>query len=147
MRFAAGFVLGLFAALLAICAVGMYARAQADTWLTTSIAFYHTHRGGNNERNWGLGLEQDLTERWRLAAGFYRNSRRDESVYAAGVWSFKTGSFRAGVLAGAVTGYTDKVSPLGGLVLSYEEKRWGGNFIVFPKDGGVAGFQLKRRFD
>jgi hypothetical protein len=135
-----------------LVAVGMSGRAS--DWATATVRSYHMERKGYEEQNYGLGVETEVTQRLRLALGFYRNSERRDSVYGAFVYcpvSVRWGNWRGCGMAGAVSGYNDTVAPLAGAVLSYEGKEWGMNLLLLPnKKGdlteGVAALQIKRRF-
>jgi hypothetical protein len=135
-----------------LVAVGMSGRAS--DWATATVRSYHMERKGYEEQNYGFGLETDVSERLRLALGFYRNSERRDSVYGAFVYcpvSVRWGNWRGCGMAGGVSGYNDTVAPLAGMVLSYEGREWGMNLLLLPnKKGdlteGVAALQIKRRF-
>jgi hypothetical protein len=136
----------VFAFLLGAVAMVAIQGKTAD-WLTSTVRSYHMERKGYEEQNYGLGVETDVSQRTRLALGFYRNSERRDSLYGAVGW----GNWRGCGMAGAVTGYNDTVAPLAGLVLSYEGREWGANLLLLPnKKGdlteGVAALQLRRRF-
>lgn len=147
MKFALGLVVGF------LLALGMSGRA--DEWVTATVRSYHMERGkGYEENNTGFGLETDVSPRIRLALGFYRNSDRSDSLYGAFVYcpvSVRWGNWRGCGMAGVVTGYSERVAPLAGMVLSYEGKTWGANLLILPnKKGdfteGVWALQAKRRW-
>jgi hypothetical protein len=135
-----------------LVAVGMSGRAS--DWATATVRSYHMERKGYEEQNYGLGVETEVTQRLRLALGFYRNSERRDSVYGAVVYcpvSVRFGNWRGCGMAGAVSGYNDTVAPLAGAVLSYEGREWGANLLILPnKRGdfteGVLAFQAKLRW-
>jgi hypothetical protein len=148
-------VLGFFIWAAIIAGVGLGAKALSADWLTATVRSHHMERGkGYEEQNMGLGVETDVSQRIRLALGFYRNSERRDSLYGAVVYcpvSVRWGNWRGCGMAGAVTGYNDTVAPLAGAVLSYEGREWGMNLLLLPnKKGdlteGVAALQIKRRF-
>ena len=63
-------------------------------------------QSGYNGFNWGAGLEQGITNRWTVAAGWYRNSEYRGSTYVYGRYAFyKKDSLDIGIAVGAVTGY------------------------------------------
>ena len=63
-------------------------------------------RSGYNGFNYGAGIEQDVSQSWTLAAGWYRNSEYRGSTYAYGRYSFyKKDHWDLGLGIGAVTGY------------------------------------------
>ena len=129
-------------------------QGKTADWLTSTVRSYHMERKGYEEQNYGLGVETEVTQRLRLALGFYRNSERRESVYGAAVYCplyLRSANWRLCGMGGGVTGYNDTVAPLAGAVISYEAKEWGVNVLLLPnKDGdfskGVAALQLRRRF-
>ena len=146
MKLAVAFLLGM------VAAVAM--QGKAADWLTSTVRSYHMERKGYEEQNYGLGVETEVTQRLRLALGVYRNSERRDSLYGAAVYCplyLRFANWRGCGLAGGVTGYSDDVAPLAGLVLAYEAKEWGLNLILFPNgkgdfSKGVAAIQAKRRF-
>ena len=152
--FRAGLLVGVVISILAICVIGQAAKLFAADWLTSTVRSYHMERKGYEEQNYGLGVETEVTQRLRLALGFYRNSERRDSVYGAAVYCplyLQFGNWRGCGLVGGVSGYNDTVAPLAGAVLSYEGKEWGANLLILPnKKGdftdGVMAFQVKRRF-
>jgi hypothetical protein len=135
-----------------LVAVGMSGRAS--DWATATVRSYHMERKGYEEQNYGFGLETDVSERLRLALGFYRNSERRDSVYGAFVYcpvSVRWGNWRGCGMAGGVTGYSDAIAPLAGFVLSWEGKEWGVNVLALPNkrgdfSSGLLAAQIKRRF-
>ena len=147
-------VLGFFIWAAIIAGVGLAAKALSADWMTSTVRSYHMERKGYEEQNYGFGVETDVSQRLRLALGFYRNSERRDSLYGAAVYcpfTSRWGNWRGCGLAGGVSGYNDTVAPLAGLVLSYEGKEWGANLLILPnKKGdfteGVMAFQIKRRF-
>jgi hypothetical protein len=137
-------------------AVAMVAiQGKTEDWLTATVRSYHMERGkGYEEQNYGFGIETDVSQRIRLALGFYRNSERRDSVYGAAVWCppyLQYGNWRGCGMAGGATGYNDTVAPLAGFVLSWEGREWGVNILALPnKKGdftsGLLAAQIKRRF-
>jgi hypothetical protein len=78
---------------------------SAETYVQVNGVSAHD-RTGYNEFNYGAGLEQGITDRWTVAAGWYRNSEYSGSTYTYGRYAFyKKGSWDIGVAVGAVTGY------------------------------------------
>ena len=78
---------------------------QAQTYVQVNGVSTHD-RSGYNEFNYGAGLEQGITDRWTVAAGWYRNSEYRGSTYAYGRYVlYKKDSWDIGVAIGAVTGY------------------------------------------
>lgn len=122
--------------------------ARADTWLVATVASYHTNREvEHNERNWGLGFEQDIWQDSRLVGGFYKNSYYRQSQYLGITYMpFRLGPVRLGAMFGGVTGYDPGVQPIVLPTISIEGKRWGANLGVAPsstKGVGVLGLQIK----
>jgi hypothetical protein len=78
---------------------------SAQTYVQVNGVSLHD-RTGYNEFNYGAGLEQGITDRWTVAAGWYRNSEYSGSTYAYGRYAvYKKHSWDIGVAVGAVTGY------------------------------------------
>lgn len=104
-----------------------------------------------NSTTTGLGYEHSQSENWRYQVGFYRNSNCRWSSYIAEAWlPIKLGSWRGGLIAGLVSGYSAPILPAGGLVASCEPGKYGFNVIFIPPAGesgsGVLWFQLKALF-
>jgi hypothetical protein len=79
--------------------------SQAQTYVQVNGASLHD-RSGYNGLNYGAGLEQGITPRWTVAAGWYYNSEYRGSTYAYGRYAvYKKNSWDIGVAVGAVTGY------------------------------------------
>jgi hypothetical protein len=146
VKLAVAFLLGMVA-MVAI-------QGKTADWLTSTVRSYHMERKGYEEQNYGLGIETDVSEKLRLALGFYRNSERRDSVYGAFVYcpvSVRWGNWRGCGMAGGVTGYSDAIAPLAGFVLSWEGKEWGVNVLALPNkrgdfSSGLLAAQIKRRF-
>lgn len=126
-----------------------------ESYIVTSGLAYHFEKG--HDYNWltaGAGFEKQVKEDWRLAGGFYLNSNRAWSTYLAGVWLplskyVLEGVARAGIIAGGVTGYQHRVTPVAGLATAYEMRGYGINVIVIPpasSEGGVLWIQLKTKW-
>ena len=78
---------------------------QAETYIQVNGVSVHD-RPGYNGFNYGAGLEQGITDRWTVAAGWYYNSERRGSGYVYGRYAlYKRDSWDIGVAVGAVTGY------------------------------------------
>lgn len=126
--------------------------AHADeSWIVTSGLAYHFEKGHNY--NWftaGAGFEKEIKNNWRAAGGFYLNSNRAWSTYLAGVWlPLRYENWRGGIIAGGVTGYQHRVTPVAGIATSYEMRGYGINLIVIPpasSEGGVLWVQLKTKW-
>ena len=148
-KFAAGVVFG---ALLALAAAYSNKAQAADAWLTATIASYHTRRTvDHNERNWGLGFEYSLSDRWRVSAGDYRNSYYRNTTYAGIMWlPVHEGALRAGVMVGGATGYSRTVATIIVPTIAFEGKTFGANIGIMPaldkRVVNVIGLQLKARF-
>lgn len=108
------------------------------------------------EFNPGLGVEMQWQPRHAVAAGFFRNSFGDDSLYALYQYTpLALGRHvRAGGMLGVVTGYPGYndggLAPGGGLIAKIENARFGANLIFLPQIHGVIpntlGLQLKSRF-
>lgn len=109
-----------------------------------------------NEFNPGIGIEVQWRPRHAFAAGYYRNSVDDDSLYALYQYTpLSLGRFvRVGGMLGVVTGYPGYndggIAPGGGLVLKAEGQRVGANLVLLPRipdsTPWVLGLQLKYRF-
>lgn len=78
---------------------------QAETYVQINGVSAHD-QSGYNGFNYGAGLEQGITDRISVAAGWYYNSEYRGSVYAYGRYAvYKQGRWDVGVALGAVTGY------------------------------------------
>ena len=121
---------------------------HAETWISTSILSYHFDRTDKqNENNYGIGVKHFVGEWTLIAAGIYRNSNEIDSGYlVAGHCFYRSTYVCAGGIAGLVTGYERYAIPMGGLAVTIHGKTWGTSILVFPKDGGVAGLTIERRF-
>ena len=126
--------------------------AYADTWIVGTVASIHYNADKKyEERNYGVGIEQDLAENWRAAAGVYRNSNRRDSLYFGLGWHpLKWGNWKLGAAFLLVGGYETPDRPelvkAAFPVLTYEQDRWGANVAFIPqvKDNpGLVGFQIK----
>lgn len=79
--------------------------SHAQTWIQINGMSVHD-RSGYNGFNYGAGIEQGITDRITVAAGWYYNSEYRGSTYAYGRYAFyKKNGWDLGVAAGAVTGY------------------------------------------
>lgn len=141
------FALGYLACLATIVAVGVFAKVGAQTWLTMPLVSLHMPRTGYNQMNLGLGIEHKVAERWRLVLGTYRNSNREDSVYAGAIYTrWRWGDFRFGSSLGLVSGYGNDLLPMVVPAMSYERKGWGLNVILIPPVRGsptIIGVQAK----
>jgi hypothetical protein len=78
---------------------------QAQTYVQVNGVSLHD-QPGYNDWNWGVGLEQGITDRWTVSGGWYRNSEYRGSTYAYGRYAvYKKDRWDIGVAVGAVTGY------------------------------------------
>lgn len=150
-NFAAGFL----SCLLLIAAVGVVAKAVAETWAVVTVASWHyASEKDYEENNYGLGFEHPVSENLRLASGVYRNSHRRDSLYFGLAWApLRFENWRGGLAAMLVGGYETKENQelLKALfpVISYEEKRFGINIPLIPEtkyNAGLVALQLKWKF-
>lgn len=115
--------------------------AQADrVW--THIASKHWNGERYNELNLGLGYQWDVTPRFALEGGAYKNSHKRPSKYLLGSYEFhrwRRWRFRAALgLADRYHGTEledGRAVPIGGLMIEY---RWGRAFNI----PGVTGFSV-----
>lgn len=85
--------------------------AQSVT-LLSGFQSHHSQPGYNNN-NTGLGIRVDSGALEGFAIGTYDNSIRRQSYYIAREWQWDVvGPVSVGILAGGVTGYQWKVTPL-----------------------------------
>lgn len=102
------------------------------------IAAYHA-RGNYNNDTPGIGVLCALptVKDTRLAVGTFYNSYKRTSVYAAVVWQpLLLGPVRAGLLAGAVTGYkldTSIALPLAAIAMSLPVNRFELHLTAIPE--------------
>jgi len=147
--FLRGFIAGIFAMVLAIAGVGLFAKAFSQDWLSFTLASHHFQSPTElEERNWGIGIEHTLQDSdWREIAGIYRNSFRRTSVYAGAVYSpLRFSHISVGLMGGIFTGYDREITPVLAPVISWEWRRIGINLMIVPsyKDfQGVAALQFK----
>lgn len=161
--FLRGFLAGMFAVLMGIVAVGMFAKALSlgldceKSWLGVNTISRHIDPGRRyNEENWGAFYECDRGNSWGWQAGYYKNSFSRDSWY--GLIAYRPWNVlgaRVGGFAGAATGYREHknddgpdeprsgLSPIVGIVASVETKNAGLNFIVGTS---VVFLQLKVPF-
>lgn len=87
--------------------------ASAETYLQINGVSMHD-KPGYNQFNYGIGVEQTVSDNWNIAAGWYRNSEYRGSAYAYGRYSvYRDGVWDLGIGIGAVTGYSSyRVTPM-----------------------------------
>ncbi|MBM5570184.1 MULTISPECIES: hypothetical protein [Deefgea] len=137
------------------------------TWITSPVWTHHynrdmVHDGDLSENNPGIGIERS-NGLWHWMLGGYRNSIRQNSLYAQLAWTplqlefCQNGNLSLGATAGLLTGYKTKVNkydviPAGGLFISLETPyHFGVNLVVVPtiKSVDLEGFvaaQIKIHF-
>lgn len=125
-------------------------------WLTLGWLSWHVDREERkNGLNYGLGVEAELSDRWALSAGAYRNTFDETSVYAGALWRFwRADSVSLGVMLGVVNGYrhmndrglTGYAFPM----LQWHGRRVGANLALVPpyerKTDGLVALQVKLPF-
>lgn len=122
-----------------------------NTWVVATVRSYHSERDGYNERNYGLGIEHELTERTRFVAGQYRNSLFRNSIYSGLTYCAVPFAYGcAAVMTGFVSGYSkdERVFyPAVLPILAIERGGYGGNLMVLKTHdaGWVLGLQLKAK--
>lgn len=122
--------------------------AQGPVWVNIGGFSRHFVRGkGYNENNLGLGLELRTSGEVSLMAGYYVNSMRRDTQYAAVNWQpWTLGDWRLGVAVGVMNGYPAVAR--GGTffaalpMASYEGARFGVNVGLIPSIKDVDGALL-----
>jgi hypothetical protein len=117
-------------------------------WLTTGFFSQHFTANNNfNQKNTGAGAELQLTTHHTLTAGWYYNSIRQNSFYAADElrWQIKDYPIKVGVGIGIVSGYRTSapIIPMALPMVSYEANKakhpllshLGADFVVIPPIG------------
>lgn len=111
---------------------------SGEVWINAGSVSWHPDRDAKfNERNFGLGLEYKLDERYALVGGVYRNSVHCITRYAGVAYTpIQFGPVRLGALAGLADGYPEmrdgRVAPVFAPVMTIEGKRVGINFMFVP---------------
>lgn len=126
-------------------------------WLTFGWLSWHVDRDERkNGVNVGLGLEAEVSERWALSAGSYRNTFEENSVYGGALWRlWIAGQASAGLMFGVVNGYPHlnrrQFSPYAFPVIQWHGDRIGVNLALIPPyEGmtkGVIALQFKLAFN
>lgn len=138
------FLLGCFVA--SAVWLAYYSSAQ-DALVASGLAVHLDGAHHCNSVTEGLGWEHSQTENWRSQIGFYRNSNCRWATYIAEAWTpLHIGKSTSGIIAGVVSGYRATISPVAGLVSSYDLGKWRLNVITIPPSGdsgkGVVWFQI-----
>jgi hypothetical protein len=156
------------ACLLVACSLACgHAAAQAappQWWGNLNLGSYHFVDEGEflapgesfREFNPGVGAELQWRPRHALAAGYFRNSVDEDSLYALYHYTpLQLGRFvRVGGMLGVVTGYPGYndggLAPAGGLIAKVEGDRIGINLVYLPEINNAVphtlGLQFKLRF-
>lgn len=146
---------------------GMNTEQPWKTWIVAPVLTHHFDRQAVidddlNERNPGFGIERS-NGLWHWMLGAYRNSIRQNSVYAQLGWTplqwhfSESGNLSLGAAGGLLTGYQDTekgypIVPAGGIFASLETPyHFGMNLFIVPtvKSFQVEGFvalQIKAHF-
>jgi hypothetical protein len=97
----------------AILFVVLTSQSLANTYIQINGVSVH-NKPGFNDFNYGAGVEQSVSDRWSLAAGWYRNSEYRGSTYGYARYAvYKNGLWDIGIGAGLVSGYNRyKVAPM-----------------------------------
>lgn len=143
-----GYLLAFLLGMAAMVAIQGWSQSYA---VVSGLAIHLDGEKHCNSFTSGLGVERPLFGTLRYAAGFYDNSNCRTSTYIAGAWlPLAPGNWHAGTIAGAVTGYRERILIAGGAVVSYERPKWGINLILIPPSGessaGVLWMQFKLPF-
>ena len=115
------------------------------TDLVVTVGSYHSRNAGKyNAFNPGIGVEQNINDRWKLAGGYYYNSNRKDSWYAGAIYTrWQIGEVRIGTSLGLVTGYGKDALPMLAPMVMWRNL----NFMVVPPVGkdavAVVGLQIK----
>jgi hypothetical protein len=87
------------------CVLWSLSIAQAQTYVQINGISWHD-QSGYNDANYGVGLEQGITDRISVAGGWYYNSEYRVSTYAYGRYTvYRQDQWDFGIAIGAVTGY------------------------------------------
>lgn len=151
---AASILIGYVLAILTICAVGLWNRTQAETWVGMNTVSHHFDPARKyNERNLGLFYERRTSDEWGHQLGYYENSYNRTTAYAVSTWQpWTVLGVKLGAFAGIGTGYREDddgkprggVSPLIGGFVSYNfTKQFGINLVAATS---VVGLQVKVRW-
>jgi len=160
MPFAIAFLIGMTLAAI-LCP-----RACAGTWVVATVGSYHFDRTNeHNERNLGIGIEQDIARDTRFVAGRVKNSEWHYSNYLGAAFDpiRITEHLRFGAMVGVINGYSNEVRwtadkgsndshdayfPIIVPRASYEISSVGGNLLYMPRsqNRGVLVLQLKFMF-
>lgn len=152
------FRFALAAALALAAPPGAYAATsqgfQPSATLDVSLACVHLKQSARdtlNQFNPGLGVTYNFAHDWSASAGLYRNSLRQNSVYALAAWTplhwqiTPTWHVDVGGEAGVLSGYSrqdNPAAPFGAaaVIRLRDDKGYGGNIVVVPNHGASAGF-------
>jgi len=128
---------------------------DVEKFLTANLTSYHFDRSKKrNEKNYGIGYEEKDGDFSKMA-GIYKNSFNKNSLYGLmGYTPVHIGNVDAGVLGGAVSGYHKYPIPALGLLMQYDNGKYGANLTAMPpasikgkKMNGFLGLQLKKSLD
>lgn len=137
----------LIAFLLGMAAMVAIQGHSEDSIVVSGLAVHLDGDKHCNSITEGLGWEHSQSENLRSQIGFYRNSNCRWSTYAAEAWTpLKLGPTHSGIIAGLVTGYRASITPVAGLVTTYDLGKFALNIVTIPPSGdsgkGVLWFQL-----
>lgn len=146
--FRAGLITGALAVLVAAFAIVAVSKAETSL-IGSGLALHTDGKEHCNSKTYGLGIEEK-SGNWRDMFGFYKNSNCRWSAYVGRAWTPLCISLVcAGPLAGVVTGYENKLTPVGGIAAAVETKPVGLSIIFIPMyhgSGGVLWFNLRYPF-
>ena len=135
-------------------------KAETTSLLISGLS-YHTHRNGQNEVNYGLGLEHHNFDQReftpsRFGFGCYRNSYRRNSCYVVAGWRplRLTPDLALGFDLGLVSGYTwgpstinHLVVPMAGFTASWDPlKSMGFDLRVVPSTDPAFVLNMRYKF-
>ena len=115
-------------------------------WINFGGISYHSDRSaGFNERNGGIGLEYQVTDKNSFALGEYKNSIRRQTNYALGFYTpyiYKDEMIKLGLLYGIATGYDthlyDGLTGVVAPVIVVERGTFGLDIFVLPPVGEIS---------
>ncbi len=149
----------IFALTILLANLALAEEAQEKLWINPGFISYHFDRDmGFNEKNYGLGLEYTIDNKWSVAIGRFKNSEYHMSNYFTAIYQpIHYGNFKFGGGIGVVNGYKGLYNeksgdyfPMLSPILTYEKNKFGVNFLLIPeihmgqeKIYGTVAIQLK----
>lgn len=135
--------------LLLLCSACIAHAEVGDLWAALPAVSFHEHQPSNgryNERHLVLGAEYEFKQNWRLAGGYYQNSRYRDSLIAGVNWfPLQHEQLHFGVTGGLLTGYTKRPLPFALPIVAAEGRTFGANFVWVPTKVFIIEFKLRMR--